>query len=187
MPRRTLLAALPILIGPAMAEPTPLHPPVTPACVSSAFGPRVLPGRAKAGTFHPGIDLPAPAGAPVMAVAPGDVIRVQRKGPGGIEMLIQHPGFIGVYSHLGLIAPAIMNGNRRVQPGQKIGVVGRSGVSYGAHLYFGMLLAGKPVDPAPFLGIARCTTQTGGPQEKSGHTPLSPTGHDFWPVLLKYL
>lgn len=133
-----------------------LTPPLSPACVSSPFGPRVLAGRPKAGSFHPGIDLPAPAGAPVFAVAPGAVIRVQRKGPGGIEMLIQHPGFIGVYSHLGLIAPRVMEGNRVVEPGQKVGVVGRSGVSYGAHLYFGVLVNGKPVDPAPLLGIAAC-------------------------------
>lgn len=135
---------------------TPLHPPVVPACVSSPFGPRVLPGRPKAGTFHPGIDLPAAAGAPVLAVAPGRVIRVQRKGPGGIEMLVQHPGFIGVYSHLGLIAPPIMEGNRGVAAGQKLGVVGRSGVSYGAHLYFGILVDRKPVDPAPLLGVRPC-------------------------------
>jgi murein DD-endopeptidase MepM/ murein hydrolase activator NlpD len=154
----TVVAMTMVAGSPALAQgiPSPLHPPVVPACVSSPFGPRALPGRPKAGTFHPGIDLPAPAGAPVLAVAPGRVIRVQRKGPGGIEMLIQHPGFVGVYSHLGLIAPPIMEGNRTVRAGQRVGVVGRSGVSYGAHLYFGMLVDRKPVDPAPLLGIGPC-------------------------------
>ena len=63
-----------------------LSPPVRPACISSPFGPRVLPNHPFAGTYHYGVDLPAPAGAPVLATAPGKVIRVQRKGPGGLEV-----------------------------------------------------------------------------------------------------
>src|SRR5450432_1309795 len=82
------------------SENTPLIPPVASACVSSPFGPRTLPNRPLAGTFHNGIDLPAPIGSPVAAVAPGTVIRVQRHGVGGLEILIQHEGFVGVYSHL---------------------------------------------------------------------------------------
>lgn len=64
------------------AATPPLLAPVTPACISSPFGPRILPGLPKAGTFHPGIDLPAPAGAPVRAVADGQVIAVRRRGAG---------------------------------------------------------------------------------------------------------
>src|SRR5689334_2131996 len=89
------LIASALLAGPALARPMAqpfLLPPVTPACVSSPFGPRVLPDRPLAGTFHYGIDLPAPEGAPVRAIAPGEVIRVQRHGPGGLEILVQHPG-----------------------------------------------------------------------------------------------
>src|SRR5690348_6339711 len=72
-----------------------LLPPVESACISSPFGPRVLPNHPQAGTYHYGIDLPAPAGAPVRAAAPGTVIRIQHKGPGGLEVLIQHDGFVG--------------------------------------------------------------------------------------------
>ena len=39
-----------------------LMPPVTPACVSSSFGPRILPNLPAAGTYHYGIDLPAAVG-----------------------------------------------------------------------------------------------------------------------------
>ena len=91
-----VMAAIVLLTAAApsrAAEPargTPLLAPVTPACISSPFGPRVLPNRPLAGTFHPGIDLPAPVGAPVRAVAAGRVIRAQRHGPGGLEMLVQH-------------------------------------------------------------------------------------------------
>lgn len=71
-------------------------------------------------------------------------------------MLIQHAGFIGVYSHLGLITPALAEGRRAVPGGERIATVGRSGLTYGTHLYFGMIVDGRPVDPAPYLHIASC-------------------------------
>ncbi|MBS0640084.1 MAG: M23 family metallopeptidase, partial [Proteobacteria bacterium] len=156
---RALLAALlaPVPVVALAADPPRLVPPVAAACVSSPFGPRAMAGRAKAGTFHPGIDLPAALGAPVLAVAPGAIMKVQRRGPGGLEMLVQHAGFVGVYSHLGLIAPVILTGRRTVGAGEKLGTVGRSGLTYGPHLYFGILVNGKPVDPAPLLGLPRCS------------------------------
>jgi hypothetical protein len=83
-----------------------LRPPISPACTSSPFGPRVLSNQPQAGSYHDGIDLPAPAGALIVATAPGKVIRIQRKGPGGLEILVQHDGFVAIYSHLGMAAPA---------------------------------------------------------------------------------
>lgn len=151
---------LAFLIAPSLAfsaaPETALLSPVSGACISSAFGPRVLPDIPQAGTYHYGIDLPAAAGAPVFAVAPGAVIRIQRKGPGGLEMLIQHDGFIGIYSHFGMIAPAFAEGKRIVAAGEKLGVVGRTGLSTGPHLYFEMLLGGRPVDPTLYLALPRC-------------------------------
>jgi hypothetical protein len=155
-------------LSPSFPQPTPSPPahlvqsttllaPVTPACISSPFGPRILPDRRLAGTFHNGIDLPAPAGAPVRAIAPGVVIRVQRHGPGGLEMLVQHSGFIGIYSHFGTIAPAIADGQRVVNGGEQLGVVGHTGVMYGMHLFFGMIVGNRAVDPAPYLALALCT------------------------------
>jgi murein DD-endopeptidase MepM/ murein hydrolase activator NlpD len=139
-----------------LTEATPLITPVTSACISSPFGPRVLRDRPLAGTFHDGIDLPAAVGAPVWAIAPGTVIRVQKHGVGGLEMLVQHAGFIGVYSHLGLIAPAIAEGRRAIRAGERLATVGRSGLTYGSHLFFGMIVGGRPVDPAPYLGLKPC-------------------------------
>ncbi len=141
--------------GQAATTP-PLLPPVSPACVSSPFGPRVMANRPLAGTFHGGIDLPAPEGAAVRAIAPGRIIRIQRHGVGGLEMLVQHDGFIGVYSHLGRVTPVIAEGRTMLRAGEPIGTVGRSGLTYGMHLYFGILLDGHPVDPAPFLAVGPC-------------------------------
>ena len=134
-----------------------LLPPVSPACISSPFGPRVLPNQPEAGTYHYGIDLPAPVGAPVMATAPGTVIRLQNKGPGGLEMLVQHDGFVGIYSHFSMVTPAFAEGKRNIAAGEQLGAVGITGVTSGAHLYFEMDLAGKPVDPAPYIGYRTAT------------------------------
>jgi murein DD-endopeptidase MepM/ murein hydrolase activator NlpD len=157
------IALVPLTCHGAIAQSTEapaLIAPVTPACISSPFGPRVLRGRPLAGTFHNGIDLPAPVGAPVWAVAPGTVIRVQRRGVGGLEILVQHAGFVGVYSHLGLIAPIIAEGRRAVHGGQRLATVARSGLSFGPHLYFGMMVDGRPVDPAPYLDVKPCEATT---------------------------
>ena len=132
--------------------------PVSPACVSSPFGPRHLIASPMPNAFHNGIDLPAAIGQSVLAVAPGSVVRVQRKGPGGLEILIQHDGFIGVYSHLGLVAPAIAGERRKVQRGLRIGIVGRSGVTIGPHLFLGIIIENHFVDPAKLLGVAPCGT-----------------------------
>jgi murein DD-endopeptidase MepM/ murein hydrolase activator NlpD len=119
-----------------------------------------MPGRPLAGTFHDGIDMPAPVGSPVEAVASGTIIRIHRRGVGGLEMLIQHDGFIGVYSHLGLIAPVLAEGKKAVRGGERIATVGRSGLTYGAHLYFEMIVNGHPVDPTPYLNVVPCGSTT---------------------------
>jgi murein DD-endopeptidase MepM/ murein hydrolase activator NlpD len=162
MPPRCWLAVFAALVpcaGSATPAPEPaatLHPPVGSACISSPFGPRILPNRPLAGTYHYGVDLAAPAGAAVMAAAAGHVMRIQRKGPGGLEVVVQHDGFVGIYSHLGMVTPALAEGKSNVAAGEKLGVVGHSGLTYGMHLYFEMLLSGRPVDPAPYLGVPQC-------------------------------
>lgn len=163
-PRRAVALLLAGTIGHAAGAqtanaptiPGPLPPPVSPACVSSPFGPRVLAGRPKAGTFHPGIDLPAQAGAAVRAVADGQVIAVRRRGAGGLYVMVRHAGFDALYAHLGALTPPFAEGKRAVAAGEKLGVVGRTGVSYGAHLYFQMEINGERVDPAPYLALRPC-------------------------------
>jgi murein DD-endopeptidase MepM/ murein hydrolase activator NlpD len=163
MVRRLLIGGVVLTLGLGLgganadpqAQPT-LVPPVSPACISSPFGPRVLASHPQAGNYHYGVDLPAPPGASIVATAPGRVIRIQKKGPGGLEILMQHDGFVSIYSHLGMAAPSFAQGKRTVAAGEKLGVVGRSGVTVGTHVYFEMLIAGKPVDPAPYLRVPKC-------------------------------
>ena len=161
MPRLVLavlaVSGVSLWAGYAIAGPHVLVPPVSPACISSPFGPRVLPDHPQAGTYHYGIDLPAPDGAPVVAAAPGTVIRIDEGGPGGLEVIVQHEGFVGVYSHFGTISPVLVEGKTHVAAGETLGVVGKSGIIFGTHLYFAMILRGKAVDPAPYLGVPMCS------------------------------
>jgi len=169
-----VILALVFGLGDANADPQPapmLIPPVSPACISSSFGPRMLANHPQAGSYHYGVDLPAPPGASIVATAPGKVIRMQKKGPGGFEILVQHDGFIGIYSHLGMAAPAFAQGKRIVAAGEKLGVVGRTGVTVGTHVYFEILIAGRPVDPAPYLRVPKCGREVRLPSPGSSPGP----------------
>jgi murein DD-endopeptidase MepM/ murein hydrolase activator NlpD len=131
--------------------------PVEATCISSPFGPRTIPGHPEAGTFHYGLDFPAPYGAPVLATEAGTVVRVQDHGVGGLEVLIQHTGgFVGVYSHLASVSNRIAARTPVVQ-GELVGYVGHTGLTFGPHLYFGVLRDGVPIDPAPMFELPRCS------------------------------
>ncbi|MCW3474599.1 murein hydrolase activator EnvC family protein [Limobrevibacterium gyesilva] len=144
----------------AHAAAQDMRPPVASACVTSPYGPRRQVGPHAPAAFHNGIDLRAPAGGAVYAVADGQVAGIRRRGAGGLEVAIRHNGPRGLtmtlYAHLGSVAPALAEGRWRVTAGEKIGVVGRSGVTYGTHLYFEAEVDGRRVDPAPLLGVQGC-------------------------------
>ncbi len=91
---------------------------MTPACISSPFGPRRLVGP-RAATFHNGIDFPAPVGAYVHAVAPGKVATIQRRGAKGLKIDVRHtlPGrvsFLTRYVHLVTVTPALAGGSEKL-------------------------------------------------------------------------
>jgi murein DD-endopeptidase MepM/ murein hydrolase activator NlpD len=147
----------------AAAQPATdsLSLPVVPACISSPFGPRALPGP-HAAAFHTGIDFPAPEGAWVHAAAPGRVLQIRRLGSAGLVVDLLHDDagdhrFVTRYAHLGTIAPALADGRRTVAAGEVLGHIGRSGITYGTHLHFEVRVAGQPIDPEPFFAVVRCT------------------------------
>jgi murein DD-endopeptidase MepM/ murein hydrolase activator NlpD len=141
----------------ASTAPATTHALVVPvgSCISSPFGPRILPEHPLAGTYHNGVDLPAPEGTPVRAVASGKLLRIEHGGPGGLEVLIQHETYVSVYSHLASVAPSL--GRGAIAAGDEVGLVGHTGVSFGPHLFFALLENGRAVDPRPFLGVPLCT------------------------------
>lgn len=153
----------------AAAQPATdsLSLPVVPACVSSPFGPRALPGP-HAAAFHTGLDFPAPEGAHVHAAAPGRVLQIRRLGAAGLVVDLLHGDaedhhFVTRYAHLGTVAPALADGRRAVAPGEVLGRIGRSGITYGTHLHFEVRVAGQPIDPEPFFAVVRCTKRISNP------------------------
>lgn len=84
---------------------------------------------------HNGLDLIAPAGEPVYAVADGvvkDVVK-SRKGLGNVVVIDHGNGYVTRYAHL---ADIEVRKGRRVRMGARIGYVGVSGNSFAPHLHY---------------------------------------------------
>lgn len=108
------------------------------------------------------MDLPAPAGAWVRAVAAGEVLGIRRRDARGLEVIVRHGESWTVrYSHLGTVAPALASGKRAVASGKTIGRVGRTGITYGTHLHLEMTVKGSLVDPAPYFSLRLCGQSIG--------------------------
>ena len=123
--------------------------------------------------YHPGIDLMAPYGSPIRAAAAGTVIFAGRYYAYGNMIDIRHAnGRVTRYAHMSRFAPGIRPGVA-VTTGQTIGAIGTSGNAHGAHVHFEVRIAGRPVDPRPFLQLAVCTRNPA-PHERleQAHAPL---------------
>lgn len=112
--------------------------------VTSNFGMRFHPilGYSR---MHAGVDLGAPYGSPIFAVADGVVSWAGPHGGHGNFVRIEHGGGFGSgYAHMSryAVAPGM-----RVRAGQVIGYVGSSGLSTGPHLHYEVYQNGRPVDP----------------------------------------
>lgn len=126
----------------------PINRPLESFRYTSPFGIRTDPFRGN-DSFHPGVDLAAPAGTPVYAT--GDAI-VSRAGPaagyGNLVVLSHGAGIETRYGHLSRIVVKV---GERVQRGEMIGLVGSTGRSTGNHLHYEIRIANQPINPLPFM------------------------------------
>jgi murein DD-endopeptidase MepM/ murein hydrolase activator NlpD len=98
---------------------------------------------------HAGVDVSAPMGAPIVAVAAGTVMEVVREPGYGLLVRVDHGRAIEtVYAHL---SRALVRPGQQVTRGQLIANVGSSGLTTGPHLHYEIRVAGKAVDPRQFL------------------------------------
>ena len=51
---------------------------------------------------------------------------------------------------------ALAEGTTRLEAGDPIGRVGRTGVTYGTHLFFAVFANGRAIDPNLLLGLPSC-------------------------------
>jgi murein hydrolase activator len=123
--------------------PAPAEGPVT-----VGFG-KVVNPKFNTVTVQNGLDLAAPAGVPVRAVAPGRVVHAGWfKGYGNLVIVDHGDGYHSLVAHLGSMQTAI---GEDVEAGTELGTVGDSGSLKGPYLYFELREKGKPVDPRPWL------------------------------------
>jgi murein DD-endopeptidase MepM/ murein hydrolase activator NlpD len=107
---------------------------------------------------HLGIDYGAPSGTPVQTIGDGRVIFAARKGGSGNLVEIQHSnGYTTYYMHLSKI---LVHDGERVEQGQRIGLVGMTGLATGPHLDFRIQHHGE------FLNFERLPLPPSGPVAK---------------------
>lgn len=98
---------------------------------------------------HEGIDVTAPMGAEIEAPAAGIVTEVRWEDGYGNILTIDHGyGLVTRYAHCSKILVAR---GTRVQRGQRIALVGSTGLSTGPHLHYEVWVNGKPVDPMHYV------------------------------------
>jgi septal ring factor EnvC (AmiA/AmiB activator) len=120
----------------------------SPGAITVAFG-KVINPRFNTVTVQHGLDVEAPVGAPVVAVAPGRVVHAGWfKGYGNLLIVDHGDGYHTLVAHLASMQTAM---GEEVEAGDVLGTVGDSGSLKGPYLYFELREKGRPVDPRPWL------------------------------------
>lgn len=118
--------------------------------ITSGFGYRNHPTRRRR-EFHTGIDIGARHGADIIAAEGGVVILSSWHGGYGNTVIIDHGG--GVHTLYGHNSRNLVSVGDTVTAGQRIALIGSTGVSTGPHLHFEVRVNGQAVNPGPFLGL----------------------------------
>lgn len=117
--------------------------PVDKARLTRGFLPR-------RGRSHWGIDLAGPKGTPILSSQKGMVIYAGRefRGFGKMILIEGGEGWATLYAHLDRI---MVNEGQKIQQGDVIGLMGRTGRASGNHLHFEIRRNKGPVDPLLYL------------------------------------
>jgi len=98
---------------------------------------------------HEGIDVAAPMGAEIEAPASGVVTDVKWVDGYGNMLTLDHGyGLVTRYAHCSKIL--VVRG-QRVKRGQKVALVGSTGLSTGPHLHYEVWVNGKAADPVKYV------------------------------------
>jgi murein DD-endopeptidase MepM/ murein hydrolase activator NlpD len=126
----------------------PTYWPVNSTAYFGGFGMRFHPIH-KRYIMHEGLDMAGSKGDPIYAAAEGKVILAGWDGGYGYCVKISHGnGFKTVYGHMSKV---LVQEGQWVKKGQKIGLVGSTGVSTSAHLHFEVRLNDVPTDPLLYI------------------------------------
>jgi murein DD-endopeptidase MepM/ murein hydrolase activator NlpD len=115
---------------------------------------------------HEGLDIAGESGAVVRAVADGLVAYADNgvRGFGNCVMIVHADGAVSLYAHLSRIT---VQPGWRATRGERIGLVGATGIARGPHLHFEWRISGGTRDPEPRFaaipGRARAAVGTARP------------------------
>ena len=130
----------------------PLAPPLISFYVTSSYGKRRDPINRRWAS-HYGVDLGGGFKSKVYSTAPGVVTYAGWKGKYGKLVEITHgAGMKTRYSHLNKI---YVKKGQKVKFHQKIGLLGRTGRSTGAHLHYEVVFRGRAKNPMKFIKAGR--------------------------------
>lgn len=125
----------------------PLGKPV-PTEISSSFGVRKDPLNRKR-AFHEGLDFRGKVGDPVLSTGVGTVKESGYRSDYGEYILISHGnGLDTFFAHL---SERLVEAGDHIEQGERIGLVGKTGRSTGAHLHYEVRYQGKPINPMRFV------------------------------------
>ncbi len=98
---------------------------------------------------HEGLDLSAPMGTPIEAPANGTVMQVGWEAGYGNMVVIDHGyGIVTKFAHASRILVRV---GERVRRGDRIALVGNTGLSTGPHLHYEVHVNGRAVDPRRYI------------------------------------
>ncbi|MGH1363878.1 MAG: M23/M56 family metallopeptidase [Calditrichia bacterium] len=129
--------------------------PIKEGRITSSFGKRTNPFT-KLLQDHHGVDVGAPIGTPVFAIADGEVIASELLEGYGNRIKVLHAD--GRESWYAQLHERKVEDGAKVVKGQTIATVGSSGRSTAPHLHFELRVEGKPVDPemhVPFYHLEK--------------------------------
>jgi murein DD-endopeptidase MepM/ murein hydrolase activator NlpD len=119
--------------------------------LTSGFGIHINPFTQEE-AFHHAIDIASPQGTPVYSAAQGLVVVADSIKGHGNRIILQHvQDFTTYYSHLYKI---LVNENQIVNAGDKIGLVGNTGLSTAPHLHFEIRNKKEALNPSEFLDLS---------------------------------
>ena len=125
---------------------------------------------------HLGYDLAQTAHTPVKAANSGKIIYADRLGIYGNCVIIDHGYSLeSLYGHMSRILVKVGD---RVAKEQQIGISGSTGMAFGDHVHFSMLVAGYQVDPKEWWDEHwihdRILSKIGSPAERQSATSAPP-------------
>jgi murein DD-endopeptidase MepM/ murein hydrolase activator NlpD len=98
---------------------------------------------------HPGIDVSAPMGTPILAPARGRVSDVRTIAGYGRTVTIEHGN--GIQTFFAHCSKTVVRVGQQIERGDQVAEVGKTGIATGPHLHYEVLVNGKPVNPQSFI------------------------------------